>query len=132
MSPEDALLLIAIALGGALGALARFAAGGWIQGLAGSSFPWGTLVINVVGSLLLAFLYRLLEGVAVRPEWRALLAVGFCGAFTTFSTFSYETARMLQDGAWNRAVGYAGGSVVFGLVGTGLGLGIAFTVLQRG
>jgi CrcB protein len=119
-------------LGAGVGGLARYALGGWIQEAAGPGFPWGTLVINITGSLLLAFLYAVLEGTIAAPQWRALLGVGFCGGYTTFSTFSYETVRLLQDGQWGRAGWYVLGSVLLSLVAAVLGFRIAATVLQRG
>lgn len=100
--------------------------------MAGSALPWGTFVVNVVGSFLLGFSFRYLEAVAVSPEFRILIAVGFLGAFTTFSTFSYETVALLQEGAWARGAAYAGGSVLLGLAGVVAGLALAGFVLQRG
>lgn len=97
--------IVAIAGGGAVGALMRFWVAGWVYGLLGRGFPWGTLVVNVSGSLVMGLLYVLLvERMNVAPEWRALLLVGFLGAFTTFSTFSLETLNLIEDGQLLRAM----------------------------
>ncbi|GAB4293954.1 MAG: fluoride efflux transporter CrcB [Thiohalomonadaceae bacterium] len=97
--------ILAIAGGGAVGALLRFWVAGWVYGLLGRGFPWGTLAVNVVGSLLMGFLYVVLvERMSAAPEWRALLLVGFLGAFTTFSTFSLETLNLIEDGQLLRAM----------------------------
>jgi len=122
---------LTIALGGALGALSRWFVGGWIQRAAGSGFPLGTLVVNVTGSFLLAFLMGLLEGTAAPPAWRSFLAVGFCGAYTTFSTFSFESARLLQGGEWGRASVYLVGSVAVSLAATLIGFRAAAVLLAR-
>jgi fluoride exporter len=119
------MLLFLIALGGATGALARYAATGWIQARAGAGFPLGTLVVNVAGSLLIAFLVRFLEGIAAPPEWRGLLAIGFCGAFTTFSTFGYESVQLLEGGQWNRLVVYVMSSVLLSLLAVLFGFRLA-------
>ena len=121
---------LAVVVGGGMGALARYGLGGWIQGSAGAGFPWGTLVINVTGSLLLALTYAVLEGVRARAEWRALIGIGFCGGYTTFSTFSYEAFRLLQDGEWNRALAYMLGSLLLALAGTVAGFYLGETVLR--
>ena len=93
-----------VALGGALGALARYSLGGWLQQLIGGEFPYGTLAVNVVGSFLIAVVLQLsLERFLLSPEARLLLATGFCGSLTTFSTFSYETLRLMQEQQWTAA-----------------------------
>ena len=109
---------LAISVGGIVGALARYVVGVWAAtdwGW-GTDFPWGTLLINVSGSLLLGFyLTRVTERVAGRATTRLFVATGFCGAFTTFSTMSYETVALLQQGAFPAALGYIAASVVLGL-----------------
>ena len=126
------MLPVAIFVGAGIGGLARYAVGGWAQAAAGAGFPWGTLFVNVTGSLLLTFLYTLLEGTAAPPEWRAFLGIGLCGGYTTFSTFSHETMRLLQDGEWERALLYMLGSVILSLAGAVLGFRMGSTILQRG
>jgi CrcB protein len=95
---------LVIALGGAAGALARFWVATGTYAVLGRSFPFGTLVVNVAGSFLMGLLAALLvERLAVAPELRAAILVGFLGAFTTFSTFSIETLNLAEEGAWGRA-----------------------------
>jgi fluoride exporter len=111
-----------VAIGSAVGGVSRYLLGGFMQRVFAASFPVGTLVINVTGSALLGFILRYsLDTPSVTPETRALLAVGFCGGYTTFSTFSYETLTLLEDGDWRRAGLYVGLSVVASLVATFLG-----------
>lgn len=126
------MLVLYVAVGGALGAITRYALGGWIHAWAGAAFPWGTFVINASGSLLLGFLWVLLEGSPAAPQWRAFLGIGFCGGYTTFSTFSYEAVRLLQSGQTARATAYVLGSVVVSLIAAILGFRMATNVLGRG
>jgi len=108
--------LITIAFAGALGTLARYGLSGLSHRLLGERFAWGTLVVNLLGCLVLGLLMQaVLESAAVPRAYRAPLAIGFCGAFTTFSTFGYETLRFIQDGAWAYALGNISANVVLGL-----------------
>ena len=90
--------------------MARYGLSGWVHTFAGSSFPWGTLAVNLIGSFLLGFSYRHLGAMAISPEFRQSITIGFLGAFTTFSTFSYETVALMQDGELPQAASYAFGS----------------------
>lgn len=123
------MLLLLIAAGGAMGSVARYVVSGWVHSSTGASFPWGTLAVNATGSLLLAFLVRWLEGVAAPPEWRGFLALGFCGAYTTFSTFGYEAIGLLQGGQSMRAAAYIGSSVLSSLFAVLAGFWLASLIL---
>jgi CrcB protein len=119
-----------VAVGSAVGGAARFALSSFIQQRAGT-FPVGTLVINITGSLVLGFLMRYALGAtSVSAETRALLTTGFCGGYTTFSTFSYETIALMEDGDYRRGATYVLASVVLSLVATFLGIMAANTVLE--
>lgn len=112
-----------VALGSAVGGVARFGLSTFLQQRSGPNFPVGTLVVNVTGSLLLGFLWRYALGSdAISPEARALLTTGFCGGYTTFSTFTYETMLLLEDGASARAGAYVLLSVLLSLLGAWLGI----------
>ena len=107
--------LVLLAAGGALGAVARYLVGS-LFAREGSRFPWGTLVINLTGCLALGFVLTILdERLPESRAWRALVAVGFLGAYTTFSTFGWEIHDLLRSDAWGRAAAYAAGSVLLGL-----------------
>ncbi len=108
-------LLLLVMLGGGVGAASRWLVDQAIQARHDSVLPWGTFIVNVTGSLLLGLL---LGAAALGPadaRWLALVGTGFCGGFTTFSTFGYETARLLEDGARVSAALNAIGSVAVGL-----------------
>jgi fluoride exporter len=112
-----------VALGGALGSVSRFLLGPALQRAFSATFPIGTLFINILGSFVLGFVMRLaVEGINVTPEARAFIAVGFCGGFTTFSTFTYEAIRLLEDGEGARAAMYILASVLLSLAAAFLGL----------
>lgn len=105
-----------VALGGALGSALRYGLGAFVQALTGPGFPYSTLLINALGSFLIGVVVRLsLEG-ALSGEARIFLAMGVLGGFTTFSTFSYETLALLQDGEVGRALAYVLFSVLLGLL----------------
>ncbi|MSR37006.1 MAG: fluoride efflux transporter CrcB [Gemmatimonadetes bacterium] len=123
--------ILSVAAGGALGAVARYGAGSWIQQATRSTFPWGTLVVNVTGSLALGFLVVWLREAAASVELRAFVTVGVLGGYTTFSTFTYETVLMAQNGEWRRAGAYAFGSLALGLVAVVLGMAAADALLGK-
>jgi len=123
-------LLWYVAVGSAVGGASRFALSTFIQQRAGT-FPLGTLLINITGSLLLGFLMRYALGsTSVSAETRALLTTGFCGGYTTFSTFSWETVALIQDGDYRRASTYVIASVVVSLAATFVGIVAANQLLS--
>lgn len=95
---------LAISIGAALGANLRYLLGGWIAERWGSSFPWATLVVNASGSLVIGLVLTLVTERIAAPPWvRPMIAIGFLGSYTTFSTFSWETLALARDGAWPAA-----------------------------
>ncbi|MEA2739136.1 MAG: fluoride exporter [Acetobacteraceae bacterium] len=112
---------IAVAVGGAIGSVARFWLASAMTVLTGPRFPWGTLLINVLGSFVIGLVagYTLTPGrVAMHPDIRIFLMTGVCGGFTTFSAFSLQTLELMQTGDVVPALGYAVGSVVLCVIGT--------------
>ena len=113
-----------VALGGALGSMARFWLAAAVASLTGPQFPWGTLLINVLGSFIIG-LFGALTGsrgaVSVPPDIRIFVMVGICGGFTTFSSFSLQTLELLQSGELVRGGAYILGSVVLCLLGVWIG-----------
>lgn len=113
---------LAISLGAIVGANARYWLGTWLDQTFSTGFPLGTFIINVTGSLVLGFFVVLTtERLSLSPEWRLLMAVGFLGSYTTFSTFSVETWRLAANGSWPLALLNALGSVGAGFVGAWVG-----------
>jgi fluoride exporter len=125
-SEESVKMFWAVAIGAAAGGVCRYYLGAFVQQNTGATFPYGTMVINITGSLVLGFLLRYaLTTQTWSVEFRALLTTGFCGGYTTFSTYSYETAMLMEDGEYRRAATYAFGSVVAALAATFLGFVLA-------
>jgi CrcB protein len=119
-------MLLYVAVGSAIGGVSRYLLGGLIQRLLDTTFPAGTLLINISGSFLLGAILRYaIDTPTLSPEVRAFLTIGFCGGYTTFSTFSYETVALLEDGEWTRAGLYVGASVLLSLLGVFLGFAAA-------
>jgi CrcB protein len=115
-----------IGIGGFLGANARYLVAGWITERLGTAFPYGTLVINVSGSFILGFfLIFISERLHVHPNWRLLFAIGFLGAYTTFSTFSFENFALLQERSYALALANMLGSVGLGLIAVVAGISVA-------
>ena len=123
------MILLFIGMGGFFGAILRFLVSGWVQKVSGSFFPYGTLSVNVLGSLLIGFLAMLFEDV-VAPEWKAFAVTGFLGALTTFSTFSYETLVMVQGGEFLRALSNMVVNVFTCLFATFLGVAIYMRIFR--
>jgi fluoride exporter len=118
-------LVLAIAAGGALGAVARYLFAGQVSRLFGHQFPWGILIVNVLGSFAMGVLVETMaRGWNAGPEARAFLAVGVLGGFTTFSSFSLDAALLLQRGDLAPAAGYVLGSVVLSVLGLFAGLAV--------
>jgi CrcB protein len=114
----------AMLAGGAVGAPSRYLLDSYIQTNVEGEFPWGTIAINAIGSLLLGILTGLALEHGLNPTAKVVLGTGLCGAFTTFSTFSFETVRLAEEGATNAALRNVAANVVFGTVLAGVGLAV--------
>ena len=98
--------LLLLASAGAFGTLARYFLGGAVQRLSGGAFPWGTFAVNMTGTLLFGLVWSLAEDrLVISPEARTIILVGFMGAFTTFSSFMFETGELMRDSQWALAFG---------------------------
>jgi CrcB protein len=126
-------LYLAVALGGALGTLGRYAVSGAVANAFGETFPWGTLIVNVTGSFIIGFFATLTapDGrLFVGGTTRQLVMTGLCGGYTTFSSFSLQTLNLLRDGEWVYAGGNIAGSVTLCLLFVWLGSLAAMAVNQ--
>ena len=117
--------LVALIAAGAVGAPARFLVESFVRDRAGAGFPWGTLVVNITGSFVLGLLTGLGLYHAFPDTPRLVLGTGFCGAYTTFSTFSFETVRLLEEGAGSDALRYVLATLVVGTAAAAAGVGLA-------
>ena len=118
-----------IGIGGFLGAIARYWLGGYIAVRMGTRFPYGTFAINLSGSFLIGLVITVLtENAHWNRNWLYLIPIGFIGAYTTFSTFEYETLRSVQDGQWMMAFLNVSLSVMLGFAGVWLGAAIGRAV----
>jgi fluoride exporter len=122
---SDVGLYAGVAVAGAIGAPARYLVDGFVQSRHRSTFPYGTLLINASGALVLGFITGLVLYHAFPRTPQVLLGTGFCGAFTTFSTFTFETARLAETGERGRALVNVVGSVAAGTLAAALGLVLA-------
>lgn len=115
-----------VAVGGGIGAAARYALSVWVHGLLGAAFPWGTLLVNVIGSFVIGLVMVLsIDRGVISPEVRLLLTTGFCGGLTTFSTFSYETLVLVRSAEWALAGVNTAANVALCFVATALGIAAA-------
>jgi len=118
--------ILAIAVGGGIGSVARYLLTLWCERLLGEDFPYGVFLANIIGSFAIGICFVFLLERAVLPELaRSLLMVGFLGGFTTFSAFSLQTINMLQSGRWPEAMIYVFGSVLLSLFGAWAGIVLA-------
>ena len=114
-----------IALGGAVGSIARFWVGAKIGSLTGARFPFGTLTINISACIIIGFTLEMLNRhTGVNPAWRYLVPIGFIGAYSTFSTFEWEAHGLLRDGETMAGILYLVGSVLAGLLAVRLGVAL--------
>ena len=117
--------LLIIALGGAIGSISRYGMQTIVYSYYPFTFPLGTFIVNIVGSILIGSFYALAErGNILTPEWRLFLTTGFCGGFTTFSTFAYENMNLMRTGEFLYSGLYISGSVFLGIAGVYLGITI--------
>lgn len=117
------MTLLLVGAGGFFGAISRYLVDGWVSDWTGGTFPWGTLVINLSGSFVLGLLFALsIERAAIPSSIRAPILVGFIGAYTTFSTLTLESWRLVEDGSWALGIANIGGSMLLGMVAVVAGL----------
>ncbi len=123
------LQVLLVAIGGGIGSVTRYLVGGWFASRFGVAFPYGTLVINVTGSFIIGlFLTFAQDRIWFGPNWHVFFAVGLVGGYTTFSTFEYETIRLLQNGQVLSGVVYLIGSVLTGTIATIAGIALGSSI----
>ena len=115
-------LAITVALAGAIGAPARFTLDGWLQRRSATDVPIGTLGVNLIGALALGVITGLLDHNRLSPNVEVVIGTGLLGAFTTFSTFTYETVRLAEEGAWRALAIYFSVTIIGGLAAAAFGL----------
>lgn len=125
-------ILLAVAAGSATGGVARYLVSGALQSRTPGAFPIGTLLVNILGSFILGLVARYAAmNPSFSPEVRVLLGAGFCGGFTTFSTFSVETLELMQGGDYGRAAGYVAISIVVSIAAAALGMAVIRALAER-
>ncbi|HEY6459451.1 MAG TPA: CrcB family protein [Polyangiaceae bacterium] len=118
--------VLLVGLAGALGTLARYGVGVWAEKAFGMTFPWGTLIVNVVGCFLMAFVSEVaMESASISPVMRLTLTTGFMGGLTTYSSFNYQTTELLRGKAWAAGAANLGGTLVLCLAAGVVGLVLA-------
>ncbi|TAM96922.1 MAG: fluoride efflux transporter CrcB [Chitinophagaceae bacterium] len=116
-------MILLVGAGGAVGSVARFLSQQMIARYYPSSFPWGTLIVNIVGCFIIGIVYAFGEkGNLLSPEMRLLLATGFCGGFTTFSTFAYENISLMREGELLYTFLYIAASIIIGFLAAYIGI----------
>ena len=120
------LKLLAVAVGGGIGATTRYLVSNWAAGRFGADFPYGTLIVNVAGCFMIGlFMTLTTERLIVSPYWRLIFAVGFLGGLTTFSSYSYETLRLIEDSDLLPAFYNIGLNLILGFAATWAGIVVA-------
>ena len=115
-------ILLAIGSGSFIGGVSRYLLSQFVQGKANTAFPFGTLIVNIIGCFLIGIVFAISNRGNLTPEWRLFLATGLLGGFTTFSAFSNEALAMLRDGQLAHSFLYIGGSIILGLSATFIGI----------
>lgn len=118
--------LFFVALGGSIGASTRYLVSDWAAQRFGSDFPYGTLIVNIVGCFIIGMFMQLMtDRIIVNPYWRLLITVGFVGGLTTFSSFSYETLKLVNDGELAFAIYNVASNMIVGFLATWIGISAA-------
>lgn len=120
------LKIVAVAVGGSIGATTRYLVSTWAAGRFGTGFPYGTLIVNIVGCFIIGmFMTAATERFIINPYWRLIVTVGFVGGLTTFSSYSYETFQLLEDGSITMVMYNIFGNLILGFFATWLGISMA-------